>query len=210
MSAESDSSEQNKERPTESNDLQALQEGTGGMSRQEIAELICKTIALVLFAQGTYHLIHTIVLLFVELSPILAILNGVSFYAPDISPLVLLPMVSPLILGWFFWKKSEAIARRMVPSNPSAAAGNTLSIQDLKILVFSALGVLVLIRGIQRLLAVVFLVKSYSLVTSEFWFSPETWSGLLEFFIGLWLLLGSRGIVKGIKWLRTVGIEHDG
>jgi len=175
------------------------------MNRREIAALICKTLALLMFAQAAFLSITGVVLvifMFIT-APFRGWLDWHEFY---VSLILSIPMFATLIVGVVYWKKSKSIASWMVSADPAPVTNLSITVEDVMMVAFSTAGLFVLVDGVRDFVAIVFLAHEYDFTASEFWYNAQTWTALVQFGLALWLMLGSRGLVRAIHWLRTVGI----
>ncbi|NQT37770.1 MAG: hypothetical protein HQ581_09790 [Planctomycetes bacterium] len=180
-----------------------------GMNRREVAELVCKTLALVMFALAAIFSIAGVVLILFAfiVAPLRGWFDGDNLY---VSLILSIPMFATLIVGLVYWKGSKSIASRMVSADPAPVTIQSVTVQDAMMVTFSTVGVFVLIDGVRDLAAFVFVANTNDFTTSEFWYASQTWSTLLYLALALWLMLGSRGIVRAIHWLRTAGVPEPG
>jgi hypothetical protein len=182
----------------------------GPMNRRDIAALICKSLALLMFAQAAFLSITAILLIifmFVA-APFRRWFDWSQFYAYLI---LSVPVFATLIVGLIYWKRSNSIASRMVSADPAPVTKLSITVQDVMIVAFSIAGVFILVDGMRDLVAMVYLAHRYNFTASEFWYDSQTWTALVQLSLAIWLVLGSRGIVSAIYWLRTAGIrDPDG
>jgi len=178
----------------------------GPMNRQEIAALICKSLALLLFAVAACIAVSVV-------SIFIAFLMSEPWNRSFSNFLVvLLPglfVFSILIVGIVYWKKSNAIAARMVSADPTPVTTQSINVRDLMVLAFSTVGLVFLVEGILEFLGVVFLSREFAFTPSEFWYNSTTLTALVQMALAFWLVLGSRGIVRLVYWLRTAGVSDS-
>jgi hypothetical protein len=178
----------------------------GPMNRQEVAALICKSLALLLFAVAACFAV-TVLSISITLLMSEPWNRSISSFL-----VVLLPglfVFSILIVGIVYWKKSNAIAARMVSADPTPVTLQSINVQDLTVLAFSIVGIVFLVEGILEFLRVVFLSREFAFTPSEFWYNSATLTALVQLALAFWLVLGSRGIVRLIYWLRTAGVPNS-
>lgn len=113
--------------------------------------------------------------------------------------------VACLLVLWFF---PRTIARGLLPSSsaepvPTASPDMWFSVGS------SLLGLFVMTSAVPALirnLAVLFLTRSGELMdTSNLKFALFYYS--IEFVIGIWLILGARGVKNFVAWARNAGYE---
>lgn len=181
---------------------------SGGMNRREIAALICKTLALILFAVAAV-LTVTVVLLLVFM--LLAAPYG---HSPDTGELFIffvaaVPVLATVGVAIIYWTKSETIASLMVTADPSPVTIQPFNVQDAMIVAFSTAGIFFFLDGVRDVVRIVYVLRESSIAASEFWYHFQTWSAIIQLTFALWLILGSRGIVAAIHWCRTAGVPHE-
>lgn len=193
--------------PHSDEDVDITQSSTSGtsMNRREIAALICKTLALLMFAQAAFLSITGVVLIiFMFLT---APFHGWIDWNKFHELLILsIPLVAVLVVGIIYWRESKSIATRMVSADPAPVTNLSITVQDVMMVAFSTAGLFILVDGVRDFIAIVFLAHSFNSTTSEFWYNGQTWAALVQLGLGLWLVLGSHGIVGAICWLRTAGM----
>jgi hypothetical protein len=115
-------------------------------------------------------------------------------------------MFATLIVGNVYWKKSMLIASRMVSADPAPVTNLSITVQDVMMVAFSTAGAFILVDGVRDFVAIVFRAHQFDFTMSEFWYHSHTWAALVQLGLALWLILGSRGIVRATHWLRTAGV----
>lgn len=185
-------------------------EAGSGMTRRELAALVCKTLALVMFAQAAFLSITGILLFALTLTA--APFRGWLDWDQLQAYLILsVPMLAALAVGLVYWKRSDAIASRMVSASIAPVTELPISVEDVMVVAFSTAGVFILVDGIRDAVAVIIVASRYDFTRSELWYNVETAAAWVQVGFALWLVLGSRGIVRAIRWLRTAGgPEPDG
>lgn len=182
------------------------------MTRLEIATLACKILALWLFAQA--------VILGVRVGPTLvsAVLSVFGPRGFQDAPLWMVvwggfPVLGYLAMGLFLWFRAAGLARRMVTDDPAPATRADITEEGVMAVAFAAVGVFVLASvfpGIawslyQRSAA----RDSVGVYRPGGEWQPALCSHAIGLGLGLWLLLGSRGIAKVVRWARRAGHKPD-
>lgn len=192
---------------SETTDLQATR---GPLTRLEIAELICKTVALYFFASVV-----------VSLSYLLLMLFTVPFDRSAVDHRVMFPWTIVMLLTYVFvavllWTLSRPIGRRMAGNAATPVSGMGLSAQALMQIAFATTGLYLLLINVKELLRIALQVfiqwREYGVNSSDFlndvrW-QADFWATVLSCVIAGWLLLGSRGAVNLISRLRRT--QEDG
>jgi hypothetical protein len=174
------------------------------MGRFEIADLVCRTIALLLFALAGYLTVVGFVLIGSAMSA--AMDKGEAFFE---SMVMMLPAFSIWVIGILYWKKSASLAGRMVEKRSMQLADGPIDITHVMMVAYSTAGIFVLVEAMRDLFSVVnYAYRDVFASQEEIWTNRTTWCGIAELVLALWLILGSRGIVQAIYWLRTAP-RHD-
>jgi len=128
---------------------------------------------------------------------------------------VFMPTLIFLILAGLFWFKAGNIAGRMVSSGGDGAVENRLfNFKEVQILAFSVVGVLVLADALPVL--AVFSANLVMMLTSNPTFDlkkmialnfiPQGAGLAVRLAIGIWLLLGAKGLCVFLKNIREAGL----
>lgn len=194
------------------------------MTRHEIARLACRLMALYFILQA----IASIGILVLWLTSALAL--GSDLYRANISGTIA-SMVPPAMagaIGLWLWKKSDWMASRMLHDSATSAVGfevnlalptelpvaqhlprteapaPMLSAADWTVIGFMVAGVLVLVDGIHAFMGVAYTAfmsfRTYQSMR-QLQANPVI-TAVAKTVIGLWLLLGSRGIVGVLRGVR--------
>jgi hypothetical protein len=131
---------------------------------------------------------------------------------------VSLVLVLAAIGLWFF---PLAVARQLLPK-ATLDQPTSLPVEEVQRAGFCLLGLWVLTESVPDLIyyavAFAFSTRSSTLMS----FEPNTYANVahsvVEFIIGVWLLLGARGLLGVLRWARTAGlgepsnsaVERDG
>jgi hypothetical protein len=116
-----------------------------------------------------------------------------------------------LALVWFLWTRAWWVAEKLVPDDANYSRWPHIRSVDLQVVGFSMVGLFSLVDGIRYFTRSVgvYLGILYSenlgdsTVTFLDWLIMEdTLASLATIAVGLWLVLGSRGIVRLIRRLR--------
>ncbi len=137
---------------------------------------------------------------------------GLLFGDTDLSLVfVLILFSSKLVLGLILLLLPMEVARKIVPGpdmDDECDKEQNLTLSDLQVLAFGVLGVYWITSSLIALMPPI-----YSGINHQMLFSNGS---NLEFFliyaghiagliIGLWLLLGAKGLFKAVRWLRSAG-----
>lgn len=178
------------------------------MSKRDVADLACRILALCLvvvnaqvivlapvgFGMGVWELIR-----YQEFAHVAFGLICVA-----------VPVAMLLWFVWFLWSRSYWIATKLVPDDANYGKWPHIRVRDLQAAAFSVVGLVALFTAVQALSRSVghYIDASRrpgSNVEFADWLGMEgTLAALVNAALGLWLMLGSRSIVKMIRRLRGV------
>ncbi|TVS16656.1 MAG: hypothetical protein EA424_13890 [Planctomycetaceae bacterium] len=177
------------------------------MSRHEIAALICKTLALILFAVAAVLSITAASLLgFVLLaSPFSHLPHGQDLIVFLVAAIPVLTMVG---VGAIYWLKSKSLASLMVSADPRPVAFQIFTVQDAMTVTFSAVGLVFFLAGVRDVVRAVFILRLYSAGHSDSGYGFLMSLAVIQLTLAAWLILGSRGIVGAIHWCQTAGVSQ--
>lgn len=117
-------------------------------------------------------------------------------------------IVPPLVLlaiGTFLWKKADAIALHIYPHNddPATCDINAAATTDLLAVAFASIGMYILVSAIPELVNQIARPMAMGVSMQQAWenagWQVEFWTSLLQVGLGLWLMLGMRGIARIVK-----------
>ena len=161
------------------------------MNKREVAILACRAFAL--------YLIFWLVIQLEVVSYVWATARGSELSAQRY-PLILIPFATAVVLAILVWRKAGWLADRMVAGIPETeASATTLTAADLQVVAFTVVGLVLLVRTIPRAATVLRRPAEIAYLVS--------W--LIQLALGVWLLLGSRGIVCVLRKIRTAGIRSS-
>lgn len=188
-------------------DTEARQTSSGGMTRRELAALLCKSVSLLLFAQSAFFSIAglaMIAVLFVG-----GLFTRTLYWEEFSLPLIAsVPMLAAAAVAAVFWWNADAIAARMVSDEPAPVGTLPFNVRDLTIVAFSVAGVFVLVDGIRDAVPLAVALRMFGPGDTKLWEHPTFWTSVFQLALAGWLMLGSRGIVVAIQRLRTAGQRH--
>jgi hypothetical protein len=174
------------------------------LTRFEIAVLACRILALWLFAEVVTNMSSLLLLV-----PAVLFGQGLreAFGAAGIMPFF---YIGTLIAAIFIWKKAPYLARRMVDDSSVPVRTVNMDQQNWMVLACTAIGLYALWNSsyglAQKLSQIIYFSRQYGFENADLlgninWMS-DLWAQLGSLAFGLWLLLGSRGVVRLIQRLR--------
>ena len=180
------------------------------MTRREIAALVCKVLALWMFALGVLHGTSAVVLAIATVGR-LFIDEYAQWRWRAMFAYTGVPAVCQLVAGIVLWKMSGQLAGHMVSDDATPVTREDINAESVMSIAFATVGVFLLVPVLGDLArSLVGLVRGdYTLSdwASARW-HPNLWSSIVVLAFAVWLILGSRGIVKVIHRCRTVGLKN--
>jgi hypothetical protein len=184
------------------------------MTKREVSELACKILAL-------YYLVANLhVFLSTPVSLGMTVWRAMRFGELDEAGIAMLFIAIAtafiLLVVWFLWTRSWWIAKKMVPDDANYSRWPRFRVADVQVVAFSMVGLFTLVNGVQ------YLARSFGLYFGslyadhydrhmsflEWVILDETLASIVGCALGLWLLLGSRGIVRLIRRFRRPELEE--
>jgi len=120
---------------------------------------------------------------------------------------VLLPPVLLILIGIILWIFAPNLSRYVFASSDSNKKSEAVSYTELQTIIFSAFGLIVIVDSLPlliRSIIAIFMFKVYSISGKESVLQRNIYLlfTALKTVIGIWLLFGSRGVVKFVQSLR--------
>lgn len=121
-------------------------------------------------------------------------------------------MISTAILLWIF---ADKLSKAIVKDGPENIENNEIDYQKIAIIAFTVIGLFVLTKAVPELVRISILDNL--LVSSQLGYKEtkphmDTIARIIgetiKVGLGLWLLLGAKGIFNGIKGLRNLGLNR--
>jgi hypothetical protein len=180
------------------------------MTQREVAALACRILAVTILALSAVRIIVVAAQVLMSIYQVMRGYRTDSIEATLIGGSV--SAVLHLAIVCFLWTHSAWIAKKMVPEDDDARRWPHIRVADLQVAAFSTLGVFSLLYGVSyfcRSLGVY--IDSFHSINSIYapgltfanWLAMEsTLSSLAYAGLGLWLVLGSRQIVRFVRRLR--------
>lgn len=178
------------------------------MTRQEIATLACKILAVWMFVQ-TALMAYTVVNMFVSL--LIGVFGNGRFGADlAIAGFACIHVLVMLLIGLVLWFKGSALAARMVSDDPTPVTRPDMTQQAVLAVALTAVGVFALISVVRPMATSIIHMS----LAEETWASPrwqaDFWSSMIGLALAIWLIFGSRGIARFVLWVRTAGVNSGG
>ncbi len=168
---------------------------SGRITRQEIGAFACKVMALwmlVAAALGAGQAAWGIRTLMIE-RPLTGVSSSMAGY-------MIVAPVQALLAGIVLWCLAGALGRLMVRGDPSPIMGIELDAGQLLGVALAVFGVYLLVAGVRSLAYLVWdnwdCLGSLPVLLGRRSFHSYFWSMLIDLAAGLWLMLGSHGLVE--------------
>jgi hypothetical protein len=110
------------------------------------------------------------------------------------------------VVALIVWRKSAAIASRLSPDEAGPVASSGITNRGLMGIAFSAVGAIIVIQSIGKIDFAVSEMVAQRMLEEPAPFPDESYLRLasyaIQFVLGLWLLLGARGLLNLLHRLR--------
>jgi hypothetical protein len=174
------------------------------MTRQEIASLACKVLAVWVFV----HVALTAGKFALLVVDMLMSIADDSVWGYQIRTLCLtsLLLLFYLLLAWMLWRKSDRLAVSMVCSDETPVVGSDITKSEWLSIAFVTLGGFLLVtamRDLTQLLASLWIVSER---VGRLAVDEVIGTGV-QLALALWLMLGSRGLARSMWRFRTAGLK---
>jgi hypothetical protein len=130
--------------------------------------------------------------------------------------------IAQVIAAVWLWRRAGVVAAWMTghdlqdePDEPDVSP-HKANLDEVQSVVLSTLGVWVLLQTIPHAIHVIIVfVLAWTTGTkttidyASSWVSTNVWVWTAQFVLGMWLIFGSRGIVRMLKRFRYVGLEPN-
>ena len=177
------------------------------MTRQEIAALACRIIAVWLFCQAALSIYGVVVLAGLLIPDFISrgydsrLLAGTA-----VSGLMGLGSALP---GAFLWWKSGRIGIRMTSADPTPVTSSNLDRKTVLGIAFTAVGAFIALQVIPDIIRPLFFVVGGDATFDDLWSNAEWqarfWTNMAQLALSLWFVFGSRGIANMVMRFRPAG-----
>lgn len=180
------------------------------MAKHEIAALSCRLLAI-------YAVLASFGVLPLALAPLLPTSGMIEIFGrePQFSWLAATPFSLHLVAAGFLWRGADFLARHMIKTATSPANPILIFDASARPTAFSILGAFVLVQALPKIGQM--LVQLWLVVRQDPMLQRDM-SGLtfpdfvaiaLQIGLGLWLLVGSQGVVGLVQTARNAGRDRD-
>lgn len=182
------------------------------MSKRDVADLACRILALYLLIVN----VEAIVLMPLQFGLGLweLVTQGQFAQIAFGGMCMAVPVAMLLAMIWFIWSRSYWIATKLVPDDANYGRWPHIRVGDLQTAAFSVVGLVAFLTSVRFLSqSVGHYIDASRRPASNMgfmdWLGMEgTLAALANGALGLWLLLGSRGIVQMLRRLRRTSADR--
>ncbi len=177
------------------------------MSKREIAALACRILALYAFIQALAS-IGFVPWMIVRASETAGLLKSVLYVLMGVLPFTLCTGA-----GIVLWVQAQRIGGRMLSGLDDPEAEMKVVPFDLQVIAFSVVGLALLVQTVPRLVSTFWMLlyarAKWPPELQEIYRVRVDWKNAITMVVrlglGLWLLLGARGLVGFLRKVRTAG-----
>ncbi|NLI93963.1 MAG: hypothetical protein GX434_17730 [Peptococcaceae bacterium] len=170
------------------------------MIKEEISGLACKILSVFLIIQG-----------------VSAIANVLTYYitSPNIGNKypgnIFFPLIFYVLLGILLWIFSNKLSKMMTKKESSDDSNENTKItpNDIQRISFSVLGLFFLVNSIPPIISGLTNYYAAHQFDSSIRWIPNVAGYATQFIIGLFILIGSQGLVNLLKAIRTAGVKEE-
>lgn len=177
------------------------------MNYRIITKIACKLLALHFFLISMNYMPSMILNLIINHNLYINFIN-------DILPTVLSGaiMISTAILLWVF---ADKLSKAIIKEIPENIESNEIDYQKIAVIAFTVVGLFVLTKAVPELIRII--VMNNLMLSSQLGYKEtkphmdtiaRIIGEIVKVGLGLWLLLGAKGIFRGIKALRNLGLDR--
>lgn len=174
------------------------------MTRTEIAILACKILAMWVFAQAALLIMDVVMMVIFALANLH---SGVS-HSTDLAQTAVtgVPAVGAVIVGVLLWSYAPQFASRMVSAGPEPVTRPDLDHEAVLSVAFAAIGCWLLIPALRDVASIIFTAAFGKYPLFEYWqdsrWQARFWPPVFETGLSIWLIVGTRGVVRLVLMLR--------
>ena len=176
------------------------------MTKREVAVLACKILGVYFFIVSLSGFAFTVSMVFANFS------RGTEDSMSNVRFVGLVGPIPVIVLSILLWFLADRIAGRMVSGTEGSTEVSKLTAADIQAIAFSVVGMLVLTRFFPQLAQLIVnlsILDRYDHAPMDAMTKGRIGGLIVQLAIGLWLLLGSRGLVGFLKTVREAGLEKS-
>ena len=184
--------------------------GQTTFAKGTITTLACRILALWVFTQAVTNL-ATVVIAIVALFGFAASGDKAATIIPTVITGV--PSLILLAIAILLWVKADLIGSRMLPQTAEQIAICGPSSQEVLAIAFAALGMYVLVDALpkfgRQLAVAIWESHRFADAWNDTRWQIGFWANLFQIGIGIWLMLGMRGIARAVRSLQRSDVPKD-
>jgi hypothetical protein len=177
------------------------------MTRRDIAALCCRIVALIVLAWALMYLVEVIPALSSALANKGGYGAGPNYFAA-VTGYGMLGCIL-LLFTMALWWNAEAISRWMAPEDPSPVTGPEMSSEALMPVACTGVGLYAVTRALPTFFrfftTLLFTPSSLDDILGDSEWKTSLVAEALLMAWGIWLIFGSRGLIRMARWARTAG-----
>lgn len=177
------------------------------MNKNEIMKVACRVLSIYACIGGINALFGPISMR-EQQKTIMTVTHQYSSSPSALSVIVFLPAGLLFLFSAFLWLGASRIKLHSMIEAPSQDNQSGLTAQGMQGIIFSALGIFLLVDSVSPLVNMVSLIATayQNGILSRFWsqLSNLAVRGLFTFGFGLWLMLGSKSLRRFKSWLLVI------
>lgn len=124
------------------------------------------------------------------------------------------PMIFMMLISIFLWVYADKVAKLMAKETDTADLLQDIDYDRIQLIAFSFAGVLIAVQALSEttnLITQVTWLKAQQIMNTNdrmyITYIAKIIGEIVQLLLGLWLIIGTKGIMNGIKSLRTVGVH---
>lgn len=167
--------------------------------KKETAAIILKLFSIYMFATGLDYLFAGV---------IMAATSSNNLWSGD--RIMILPNLSPILVGLLLWLLSGSIAAWLTKDNKSENTSPNIDVYILAKLCFAILGLFLIAKALPHVLSVIatwIILPEYPSILIDSMSLSNITTPFFSLLIGIGVFLGTERLVKVIKLIRTIGTE---
>jgi len=181
------------------------------MTKRELASLACKVLAIWILAKGVAHLGNIVAILvgMIEGTIGYGAWGSAGYIAGFTLTMVtmLLPGLVTVVFALIVWKKADSLAGRMVGPDDGQPVSYDVSGEGLLTIAIVAIGVALVVFAIPDIVGAAWAWFAWSDASPWPRNPGPLFRASAKLIMGLWLIVGTRRIVRVLAKVRTIGLD---
>jgi hypothetical protein len=181
------------------------------MTQRDIATLACKIMALWFYVQAVINWAGVLIGFFIALTQPSAHGGSTGNFLTQYAVISLTVGGAYLMAGLVLWFGAARLASGMTKDDDALALPG-ITLDSAMTVGFAVVGAWWLVASVRDVTEQVIVALHSNPLDAPYWRSPD-WlasigSALVQLAFSLWLIFGSRGLVRLVMWARAVGATH--